>query len=98
MFTKSKIENIKILLIFFLLIGFSYSTIKDIHIPGYQQLNYYDKKDNYYNALGDRVYERIPKRRYPRIVTQYNNKYLVEVKLSNTVIEHSNGFRVYTLN
>ena len=93
---KNRIRYMNILYIVFF--SFVFNKVKDINYPGYHKVSYYEN-DNYYNNYsGDRVFEKIPKRRFPKLETNYNNKYIVKVELSNTIIEHSNGFRVYTVN
>ena len=95
---KNKINYIIFFCISFLFINISFSNIKDINLPGYQRLYYPIKIDQYNNLLVDRIVEDIPKKRHTKIETNYHNKYLVTVQLSSTVIEYSNGTRIYSVN
>jgi len=94
MYIKNKIKCI----IFLLFFSLSFSNTKDINLPGYQRLYYPVQVNQHDNLYIDRILEDIPKKRYPKIKTNYSNKYLVEIQLSSTVVEHSNGIRIYSVN
>ena len=98
MFIKSKINYAIIICIAFLSINISFCKVKDLNLPGYQRLYYPIKVDSYNNISIDRIIENIPKKRYTNIETNYNNKYLVKVQLTSTMIKHNNGIRIYSVN
>ena len=95
---KNKISYTIILYITLLFINISFCKVKDLNLPGYQRLYYPVKVDSYNNLSIDKIIENIPKKRYTNIETDYNNKYLVKIQLSSTMIEHSNGVRIYSVN
>lgn len=95
---KNRVNYIIFFCISFLFINISFSNIKDINSPGYQRLYYPIKIDQYNNLLIDRVVENIPKKRNAKVETNYYNKYLVTIQLSSTIVEHSNGTRIYSVN